>query len=211
MGWRVFWLCGALKLLYGKWYQKVGTWFACQWQMNKIGNGTPNEDNIAVQCHSFSIGMSGLYYITNWFRLSVWLFVSFGTWIDDKHTETRYILCKPNAEQREWIEQAIDLHIHVVLWRLEIGDWRIRKQNDATWTKPNILLNQLQQQQGIKLKMFFVYGCVWISIMYNINLPFSTCTLTVSGFACDGEHVYLPESDILARCISKYDVVISPF
>lgn len=42
-------------------------------------------------------------------------------------------------------------------------------------------------------------------------LPFRTCTVTDSGFACDGEHVYLPESDILARCISKYDVVISPF
>lgn len=53
----------------------------------------------------------------------------------------------------------------------------------------------------------FVY-LLWIVF---IDLPFSTCTLTVSGFACDGEHVYLPESDILARCISKYDVVISPF
>lgn len=44
-----------------------------------------------------------------------------------------------------------------------------------------------------------------------LYIPFRTWTLTVLGFAWVGKHVYFPESDILAFCMSKYDVVTSPF
>lgn len=40
-------------------------------------------------------------------------------------------------------------------------------------------------------------------VFLKISLPFKTCTLTVSGFACAGMHVYLPESETFALCISK--------
>uniref|UniRef100_A0A182VFW9 Uncharacterized protein n=1 Tax=Anopheles merus TaxID=30066 RepID=A0A182VFW9_ANOME len=35
------------------------------------------------------------------------------------------------------------------------------------------------------------------------HLPFSTCTCTVVGLAIDGRHVYLPESVLRARWISR--------
>lgn len=60
------------------------------------------------------------------------------------------------------------------------------------------------------------FGQWWRRQPYKITnrfsyIPFRTWTLTVLGFACVGKHVYFPESDILAFCMSKYDVVTSPF
>lgn len=49
------------------------------------------------------------------------------------------------------------------------------------------------------------------SIFYIIYLPFNTCTITVRGFAFEGLHVYFPESGARALCMSKYEVVMSPF
>lgn len=44
-----------------------------------------------------------------------------------------------------------------------------------------------------------------------VYLPFKTCTVTLRLLAFDGLHWYCPESDVRAFCMSKNDVVVSPF
>ena len=44
-----------------------------------------------------------------------------------------------------------------------------------------------------------------------VYLPFKTCTVTLRLLAFDGLHWYCPESDVRAFCMSKKDVVVSPF
>ena len=43
------------------------------------------------------------------------------------------------------------------------------------------------------------------------TVPFRMCTLIVEGSAFDGEQTYFPLSVVRARCISRYDVVVSLF
>lgn len=65
-----------------------------------------------------------------------------------------------------------------------------------------------------KIKINRKINCVLKKWNYNKilkQLPFKICTFIVSGLAFVGLHVYFPESGSLARCISKFEIVMSPF
>lgn len=61
----------------------------------------------------------------------------------------------------------------------------------------------------IELTLIKHYDCVYEN--NEPHLPANTCTFTLLLFALLGEHVYWPESDALALCIKRYDVVTSAF
>lgn len=59
------------------------------------------------------------------------------------------------------------------------------------------------------MHLYIIY--IRYSIKIIFYLPFRTCTRILEISAFDGAHEYFPESGKSASCMSRYDVVVSPF